>query len=122
MAINVLLHRILVLRDPQEDTDAVKTTKELERLGLATPEWVQEQLKTKALRENASMDMGTVIQIGETAYHDYKIACPIREGDHISFAKFGGKEVVDPDNGVTYVVINDEDVVCVLTRKEPVDG
>ena len=121
MGINVILHRVLVRRDVPEDTEAVKKKKEMERLGLTAPKSVLDDIEKQALRENASMDKGVVVQIGETAFRDYKIACPIREGDYISFAKFGGKEVADPATGEVLVVINDEDVVAVLT-KEPVDG
>lgn len=120
--IKVVLHRILVKRDIPEDTDAVKTKKELDRMGLATPEFVKKELERQALRENASMDTGIVIDIGGTAFKDYGILCPIKEGDKISFAKFGGKEVTDPENGEVFVVIQDEDVVAILTEKEPVDG
>jgi co-chaperonin GroES (HSP10) len=116
MAIKVVLHRILLKRDIPEDTDAVKTKKELDRLGLAVPAKVQEDIELKALRENASMDKGTVVSIGETAFKDYGIDCPIQVGDYITFAKFGGKEVTDPETGEVFVVINDEDVVALLTK------
>jgi len=119
--IKVILHRILVERDIPEDTDAVKTKKEMERLGLLTPPKVQEEIEKRALRENASMDKGVVLAIGETAFRDYGIECPIQVGDYISYAKFGGKDVTDPEDGKVYVVINDEDVVAIL-RKEPLDG
>src|SRR5688500_17239394 len=117
MAINVILHRVLVKRDIPEDTDAVKTKKEMERMGLTAPQSVQDQIDKQALRENASMDKGTVIAIGETAFRDFNtFECPIKVGDYISFAKFGGKEVTDPATGEVLVVINDEDVVAVLTK------
>lgn len=120
--IKVILHRILIRRDIPEDTDAVQTQKEMKRLGLITAPKVQEEIDKRALRENASMDKGVVLEIGETAFQDYRIACPIREGDYICYAKFGGKDVVDPETGETLVVINDEDVVAILSKKEPLDG
>jgi co-chaperonin GroES (HSP10) len=116
MAINVILHRVLVKRDVPEDTDAVKTKKDMERMGLTAPQSVLDQIEKQALRENASMDKGVVVAIGELAFRDYGIACPIREGDYISFAKFGGKELTDPETNEVLVVINDEDVVAVLTK------
>lgn len=122
MAINVILHRVLIKREEAVDTEAVKTKKEVERLGLQVPDWVKNNLDGRADREKASMDRGKVVQIGELAFRDYGIACPIREGDLITFAKFGGKEVTDPATGELYVIINDEDVVAVLTEKEPLDG
>jgi co-chaperonin GroES (HSP10) len=120
--IRVVLHRILVERDIPEDTDAVKTKRALEKSGLAVPESVKEDLDKQALRENASMDKGTVVSIGETAFKDYGIESPITVGDYIVYAKFGGKDVTDPESGKVYVVINDEDLVCILSKKEPLDG
>jgi co-chaperonin GroES (HSP10) len=120
--IKVVLHRILVERDIPEDTDAVKTKRALEKSGLAVPPSVKDELEKKALRENASMDKGTVIAIGETAFRDYGIECPIKVGDYIVYAKYGGKDVTDPESGKVYVVINDEDVVATLSKKEPTDG
>ena len=116
MGIKVVLHRVLVKRDIPEDTEAVKTKKDLDRLQLATPDWVREKIENQALRENASMDKGTVVAIGDTAFRDYGIQSPIQVGDYIAFAKFGGKEVNDPETGETLVIINDEDVVAVLTK------
>jgi co-chaperonin GroES (HSP10) len=119
--INVVLHRVLLKREVPVDTNAVKTKNELSRLGLAIPESYKEDMELKALRENASMDKGYVVAIGQTAFKDYGIECPIKIGDYISFAKFGGKEITDPEDGEVYVVINDEDVVAIL-KKEPLDG
>lgn len=120
--IKVILHRLLIERDVPEDTDAVKTKKALEKSGLAVPHMVKEDLDKRALRENASMDKGHIVAIGETAFRDYGIECPVKVGDYISYAKFGGKDVTDPGTGNVYVVINDEDVIAVLKEKEPLDG
>lgn len=65
-------------------------------------------------REQVAMDKGTVVSIGPTAFQDYKFDNPLKVGDHIVYAKFAGKEVVDPEDSVKYVVILDEDVVAVL--------
>lgn len=119
--IEVILHRILVDRDIPEDTDAVITKKEMQRLGLITAPSIEKELEKKAQRENASMDKGHVVSIGPTAFKDYGIECPIKVGDYITYAKFGGKDVIDPETEKTLVVINDEDVVAII-RKEPLDG
>ena len=116
MGINVVLHRVLVKRDIPEDTDAVKTKKDIERLGFAVPPSVKEEMDKKAQRENASVDKGVVVSIGDTAFKDFNIECPIKEGDYICFAKYGGKEVTDPETDEVFVVINDEDVVAILTK------
>jgi co-chaperonin GroES (HSP10) len=120
--IKVILHRVLVDRDEPEDTNATKTQKEMKRLGLISTPSQAEELEKQARREAASMDKGRVLALGETAFRDYGIDCPIKVGDYISYAKFGGKDIIDPDDEKTYVVINDEDVVAILTRKEPLDG
>jgi co-chaperonin GroES (HSP10) len=116
--IKVVLHRILLKRDTPVDTDAVKTKKDMERLGFAVPDWVAKDIEKQALRENASMDKGVVVDIGETAFKDYGIECPIKVGDYISYVKFGGKDVSDPESGELFTVIQDEDVVAVLTSKK----
>lgn len=121
MAIKVILHRILVQRDIPVDTDAVIAQKEMKRLGLIAPPKVQEDLDMRARRENASMDKGVILDIGETAFKDYGIDCPVKVGDYITYAKFGGKDVVDPETDETLVVINDEDVVAIL-EKGPKNG
>lgn len=119
--IEVILHRILVERDEPVDTDAVMTRNELKRLGLVMDPSTEKEIEKKALRENASMDKGVVVSIGPTAFKDYGIESPIKVGDYISYAKFGGKEITDPETEKVLVVINDEDVVAVI-RKEPLDG
>jgi len=116
--IKVILHRILIERDAPEDTDAIMTKRAIAKAGLAIPDSVQEDLDKKAAREHASMDKGVVVQIGETAFKDYGIECPVKEGDYISYAKFGGKDITDPETNKVYVVINDEDVVAILPKKE----
>ncbi len=120
--INVVLHRILIKRDDPVDTEATKTKKEVERLGLAMPVAFKEELDKQAGREKASMDKGVVVQVGPTAFKDYGIDPPIKAGDYISYAKFGGKDIEDPEDGFTYTVIQDEDVIAIITEKEPVDG
>ncbi len=118
MTIKVVLHRVLLKRDAPVDTEATKTKKDLERMGLAVPDWVAKDIEKQASRENVSMDKGYVVDIGETAFKDYGIECPIKIGDYISYVKFGGKDIVDPDGGETLTVIQDEDVVAILTSKK----
>ena len=122
MTINVILHRVLVKRDLPEDTDAVKLKKELSKQGLVIPRIVEEEIKRQEARENVSMDKGIVVQIGETAFRDYNIECPIKVGDYVSFARFGGKDITDVNTKEVFTVLQDEDIVAILTKKEPVDG
>ena len=62
-------------------------------------------------REQANIDKGVVLQVGNEAHKDY--VGDIKEGDVIGFAKFGGKFVQDPDTDELFLIINDEDVICI---------
>lgn len=119
--IEVVLHRLLIKRDEPVDTEAVKTKKALSKSGLEVPSWVQNEIDKQALRENASMDKGKVVAVGATAFKDYGIEAPVKPGDYIIYARFGGKEVTDPETGEVFVIINDEDLIAII-RKEPIDG
>lgn len=65
-------------------------------------------------REQQAVDKGVVVQLGAAAFDDYKFENPLTVGDHIVFAKFAGKEVVDPETDEKFVVILDEDVVAIM--------
>lgn len=65
-------------------------------------------------REQQAVDKGTVVACGPTAFADYKFENPLKAGDHIVFAKFAGKEVVDPETDEKFVIILDEDVVAIM--------
>lgn len=104
MNIVPLLHRVLV-----KPVDYKEFNKDLQRarnLGLEIPEL--EEMK----RAQASVDQGEVVAIGETAYRDYNVPCPIKVGDIVNFARFSGKLI--EDNGVKLVALNDEDLICIV--------
>lgn len=65
-------------------------------------------------REQQAVDRGTVVSMGVAAFEDYKFDNPLKTGDHIVYAKYAGKEVIDPETDEKFVVILDEDVVAVL--------
>ena len=105
-----LLHRILVKQEKLVDTD--KTYARAKQLGLVLTETDDHK------RAQAGVDKGTIIAIGATAYKDYGVDPPISVGMVVAFAKYSGKIVTDPDTDEEYVLLNDEDIVCVITRKE----
>ena len=74
--------------------------------GIALPEASQR-------KEEINVDRGTVLQIGKNCHQDY--VEDLKEGDVIGYAKFGGKFITDPQTDEILLVINDEDVICVLT-------
>ena len=74
-------------------------------------------------RREVGLDRGTVISVGEDAFKQFYINCNgtldgfqpwCKEGDTISFAKYAGKLIEDPETSERYIVLNDEDVVAVL--------
>lgn len=63
-------------------------------------------------KEQVNVDKGVVVQIGPTCHEDY--VGDLKVGDTIGFAKFGGKFVNDPESDDLFLIINDEDVICVF--------
>ncbi len=101
-------HRILVKQEEYEETDDV--FKSAKRAGI-------EIIKDSNTRYQESVDKGTVMAIGPTAWKDFGGANWANVGDTIVFAKHAGKKVQDPaDKDTHYVVLNDEDVCAVITE------
>lgn len=73
--------------------------------GIAIPEFSER-------KEQANVDKGTVIEVGTGCHPDY--VGDVKVGDVIGFAKFGGKFVQDPVNDELFLIVNDEDVICVF--------
>ena len=69
-------------------------------------------LESSERKEQVNVDKGVVLQIGPQAHTDY--VGSIQEGDVVGFAKFGGKFVQDPADDVVYLIVNDEDIICVF--------
>jgi co-chaperonin GroES (HSP10) len=99
-----VLHRVLV--KPQALDEVNEDAKYAKRLGLQLA-GINEKLA------QASVDQGIVIDIGSTAFKDFGTDSPIKVGDKIAFARHSGKHIKDT-NGDEYLLLNDEDVVCIL--------
>lgn len=109
MAIKPILHRILVLPDKLEDKDkAFAAASRIEGFKIYGAE---------KDREQAAIDTGEVIDMGATAFLDFKTESPIQKGDSVVYARYGGKKVTDPVTNVDYVLLNDEDVIAILTKE-----
>jgi co-chaperonin GroES (HSP10) len=102
-----LLHRIMV--KPLSFQEFNKDIQRAKSIGLEIPEL--EDMK----RAQASVDQGVVVAIGETAYRDYNVSCPVKVGDTVNYARFAGK-IVEVDD-VQYVILNDEDCLAVLKNE-----
>jgi len=100
--INIVGKRLLVL------PDEVKTETES---GIALV--LDEKL------ERHSQVVGTLKAVGHLAWKDYDNKAwnePwARVGDKVLYSKYSGKNVLDPETGVEYIVMNDVDVIAVVT-------
>lgn len=108
MAIKPILHRILVKPDNLDDKD--KYFRNAKAAGIIVARDERE-------REQAAIDTGTVVEIGDTAFRDFGTTSPIKVGDYIVYAKYGGKAIIDPSDEVKYVALNDEDVIAIITTE-----
>jgi co-chaperonin GroES (HSP10) len=104
-------HRVVVKQEKLEDSDP--TYRKAAKLGIMIADTDEKK------REQAGFDKGIVISIGPGAFVEFnrnqnldRPWCKV--GDKVAFAKYSGKTVVDPDDHETYMVINDEDVVCII--------
>ena len=107
--IEAIIHRIVVKPDSLEAVDPVYAAAKAAGIAFA-------ELDELRMERNA-VDRGTVVRVGPTAFMDYHGVDVVQPGDYIAYAKYAGKTVKDFD-GVDYLVINDEDVVCKLTKDE----
>ena len=98
-----------ILIKPQKTQEHDKILARAVKSGLILPEFTER-------KEQANVDKGTVMQIGPKCHEDYLGVTQV--GDLIGFAKFGGKFVTDPEDDEIYLVINDEDVVCIFKDKQ----
>ena len=106
--INTLLHRVTVVPFNVDEWDVDR--KRAKELGFALPDSEQ------YARAKASVDMGTVVQIGPTAFPDSD-QCPLAVGMTVAYVKNSGKFVKDPFDGKEYLILNDEDIVMLFTKE-----
>ena len=60
--------------------------------------------------EKSATSTGTVVALGDLAYLDPILGGEpwVNVGDHVIYAKYSGKFIIDPDDEKEYVVINDD--------------
>lgn len=110
MAIKPLGHRILVRPDKLEDLDP--TYKALKNMGF------QRAQTDEVKREEMSVDKGTVVAIGSTAFRDFGGEPWCTPGAYVAYARHAGKFITDPDTDEQMLLLNDEDLICEMTKKE----
>lgn len=65
-------------------------------------------------REQAGIDKGIVLVVGENAFRAFGGEPWCKVGDYIAYARYSGKYITDPETKKDVLVINDEDVVAVI--------
>lgn len=111
--LNCVLERILIKLESLKKTAEIAPGIEIEIVNNAQME----------KRLQASVTEGIVISVGPTAYADYKLSDgssynPVKVGDKVVFAKYAARPITDPDSpDEELALINDEDVLAVITSK-----
>lgn len=108
MNIVPLGHHILVKPDDIEETD--ESYAAAKRLNL-------EIVGHEKNRDQAAVEKGTVVAIGNTAYKDYNCEPWCKVGDVVGYVKHGGKFIKDSDDTL-YIILNDGDLICRYAVKE----
>lgn len=108
--IEIVGHRVLVKPFKLEEID--------EAYARAKKAGIQFVDNDDMKRQQNAVDKGTVVDVGNTAFKDFGGEPWCEIGDLIAFAKYSGKYVEDPFTKETFVILNDEDVVCVFTGEE----
>jgi len=99
-------HRVLIQPDKVEETDEL-----YKRAAEAGIDLSHTQEKE---REDAAQTIGTILQIGDTAWKDYKCDPWAKVGDRVAYGRYSGKVICDPDSGEELWIINDDDVQYVF--------
>lgn len=117
MTIEALGHRLTIRPDKPVDSEAAKTKELAAKSGIVIPDKIREDLDSQFTRERASVDQGTVLTIGKTAFRDFGGDPWCEVGDYVAYARHSGKFVKDPDTDEDILVLNDEDIICRITKE-----
>ena len=105
MKINPVLHRVLVKPEAVEEVD--------ELIKRAKAAGIEVQLDK---REQAAVEVGTVVLVGSTAYKEFGTIAEdqgVVPGAKVYFAKYSGKTVKIGED--KHLLLNDEDIVGVIS-------
>ncbi len=71
-------------------------------------------------KEKRGAETGVVLQVGESAYKDFGTEPWCSVGDRVFFVRYEGREIkseeIGEPKGISYRVLNDEDVVARLSN------
>ena len=102
-------HRLLVKPEKLEDVDPMFAA--AKRAGI-------QLMESDARKEQIAVDTGTVVLIGSTAFKDFGGEPWCNIGDKVAYTRYGGKLLKDPEDGIEYIILNDEDLVAKYSVKE----
>jgi len=101
-------HRVLIAPDDITETDDIMCR--AKEMGL---EIVKDKQTERA--EEASQVIGTLVAVGITAWKGYDDGEPwAKVGDRVVYSKYGGTFVQDPDTDEEFILLNDEDIICLV--------
>ena len=111
--LKIMGHRLLIKPDPPKDQ--VKLGAELKAMGFEVGMTADQER-----RELVGTEIGTLVAIGNTCWRAYDGKDAAWEpwskvGDRVTFAKYSGKIVTDPETDEKFMVVNDVDMQCVVT-------
>lgn len=70
--------------------------------------------------EKANMQIGVLVLYGNQAWRAFSddfTGLPWAEvGDYVMWSRFAGKTVVDPMDGIEYLILNDEDIIAKIVK------
>lgn len=101
-------HRVIVKPEALEDVDTAYASAKKAGILIAEEHTKLEQI---------SIDKGIVIAIGDTAFNDFGGEPWCQIGDKVAYARHGGKRIKDPSDGLEYLILNDEDIVCKIVKE-----
>lgn len=102
-------HRILVKPEKLDESDEVYASAKKAGIQL---------LEASARQEQIAVDKGTVLALGSTAFKDFGDHPWCKVGDKIAYTRYGGKLLKDPENGLEYIILNDEDAIAKYSSEE----
>lgn len=88
---------------------------EQDKLETTTASGIVLKLENEAA-EKAGNIKGTVLAIGENCWDSWSSPWA-SVGDEVLFAKFAGKQIIDPVNEEAYLIMMDEDIIATINKE-----
>lgn len=96
-------YRVLVKADPVETVS---------KGGIITVSSLESEKLERAAQTN-----GTLVSIGIEAWEDARKPWA-KVGDRVTYIRHSGKPIVDPETSEEFVILNDQDILSIITEDE----